>query len=151
MEKQIKKLVSEFLVALGIDFTDIQIELREEKNYRVNAVSEEPNLLIGHHGENLVAMQKIITAAGHKQLGDDITISFDVDDYRGRQEENVLTIAKQKIEEVRTSKIKSALPPMSPYFRRLVHLYIKEKGYDDLTTESIGEGNYRQVVIKPKA
>ena len=40
---------------------------------------------------------------------------------------------------------------MSPYFRRLVHMMIKTKGYENLVTESIGEGNYRQVVIKYKA
>ncbi len=149
MEKQIKKLVCDFLVQLGIDFTDVEVEDNGENNYRVNLVSEEPSLMIGHHGENLLAMQKIITAMSHKQVGDSIVILFDVDNYRKRQEENVLTIAAQKIKEVQVSKIQSALPPMSPYFRRLVHLYIKENGLDDVTTESIGEGNYRQVVIKP--
>jgi spoIIIJ-associated protein len=148
-EKQIKKLVSDFLVQLGIDFTDVEVEEHEENNYRVNVVSEEPSLMIGHHGENLLAMQKILTAMCHKQAGETVVLLFDVDNYRKRQEENVLTIAAQKIKEVQTSKIQSALPPMSPYFRRLVHLYIKENGLDDVTTESIGEGNYRQVVIKP--
>lgn len=148
-EKQIKKLVSEFLVQLGIDFTDVEVEETEENNYRVNLVSEEPSLMIGHHGENLLAMQKILTAMSHKQLGENIVIMFDVDNYRKRQEENVLTIAAQKIKEVQSTKVQSALPPMSPYFRRLVHLYIKENGLNDVTTESIGEGNYRQVVIKP--
>lgn len=151
MEKQIKKLVSEFLVQLSIDFTDVEVEEHEENNYRVNVVSEEPSLMIGHHGENLLAMQKILTAMAHKQFGENVVLLFDVDNYRKRQEENVLTIAAQKIKEVQVSKVQSALPPMSPYFRRLVHLYIKENGLDDVTTESIGEGNYRQVVIKPKA
>lgn len=150
MEKQIKKLVSEFLVKLGIDFTDIEVEETEPNNYHVNSVSEEPSLLIGHHGENLVAMQKIITVMAHKLFGDNCTISFDVDNYRKRQEENVLTIAEQKMKEVEMSKIQAALPPMSPYFRRLVHMMIKNKGYNNLTSESIGEGNYRQVVIKYK-
>lgn len=150
MEKQIKKLVSEFLVKLGIDFTDIEVQETEAKNYHVNAVSEEPSLLIGHHGENLLAMQKVLTVIFHKQLGEEVTVSFDVDNYRKRQEENVLTIAEQKMKEVETTKVQVALPPMSPYFRRLVHLMIKEKS-PNLTSESIGEGNYRQVVIKYKA
>lgn len=149
MEKQIKKLVSEFLVNLGIDFTDVEVEEVHEKNYHVNVVSEEPNLMIGHHGENLTAIQKTLTPIAHKMFGEDVILTFDVDSYRKRQEENVLTIAKQKINEVRSSRIQSALPPMSPYFRRLVHLYIKESGFTDITTESVGEGNYRQVMIKP--
>src|SRR3989338_4660325 len=128
MEKQIKKLVSEFLVKLGIDFTDIEVEESEPKNYRVNSVSEEPSLLIGHHGENLLAMQKILTVIFHKELGEEITVAFDVDSYRKRQEENVLTIAEQKMKEAAETKIQAALPPMSPYFRRLVHLMIKNGG-----------------------
>ena len=60
MEKQIKQLISEFLVHLGIDFTEVEIETNEEHNYRVNVISDEPSLLIGHHGENLQAMQKIL-------------------------------------------------------------------------------------------
>lgn len=151
MEKQIKKLVSEFLVKLGIDFTDVEVTETEPKNYHVNSVSEEPSLLIGHHGENLLAMQKIITVMTHKIFGEDCTISFDVDNYRKRQEENVLTIAEQKMKEVEISKDQVALPPMSPYFRRLVHMMIKNKGDAKLVSESIGEGNYRQVVIKYKA
>ena len=150
MEKKIKKTVSEFLVKLSIDFTDLEVEEVDEKNYRINVVSEEPSLLIGHHGENLLAMQKILTVMFHKELGEEITVAFDVDSYRKRQEENVLTIAEQKMKEVAETKIQAALPPMSPYFRRLVHLMIKNGGYDNLVTESIGEGNYRQVVIKYK-
>ena len=87
----------------------------------------------------------------HKEIGEDKTVVFDVDDYRKRQEENVLTITEQKIQEVRNTQMQSALPAMSPYFRRVVHLFIKNGEYTDLETESIGQGNYRQVVIKPKA
>lgn len=151
MEKQIKKIVSEFLVKLSIDFTDLEVEEVDEKNYRINVVSEEPSLLIGHHGENLIAMQKVLTVMFHKQLGEEITVAFDVDNYRKRQEENVLTIAEQKMKEVAETHVQAALPPMSPYFRRLVHLMIKQKGFENLMTESIGEGNYRQVVIKFKS
>jgi spoIIIJ-associated protein len=151
MEKLIKKIVSEFLVKLGIDFTDIEIENLGENNFRINVMADEPSLLIGHHGENLTAMQKILTVMFHKECGENIMITFDVDNYRKRQEENVLTIALQKVNEVRASRIQAALPPMSPYFRRLVHLHIKKQNFTDVTTESMGEGNYRQVVIKPLA
>lgn len=151
MEKKIRKLISEFLVHLGIDFTEVQVEQLDETNYRVNVISEEPSLLIGHHGDNRHAMQKIIKVMVHQQFGDEINVMFDIDDYCKRQEENVLSIAQQKIKEVQDTGIKSALPPMSPYFRRIVHMFVRDNGYDDIATESIGEGNYRQVVIKPKA
>jgi spoIIIJ-associated protein len=151
MEKHIKKAVSEFLVHLGIDFTDVEIDDLGENQFRVNVVSDEPSLLIGHHGENLQAMQKILKVRFHKDLGEEMQVSFDVDNYRKRQEENVLTITQQKIEEVRLTQSQVSLPPMSPYFRRVVHMFIRDGEYEDLETESVGEGNYRQVVIKLKA
>ena len=151
MEKQIKKLVTEFLVHLGLDFTDVEIHVEGDEAFRANVVSDSPSLLIGHHGENLQAMQKILKVMLHKEIGEDKTVVFDVDDYRKRQEENVLTITEQKIQEVRNTQMQSALPAMSPYFRRVVHLFIRNGEYTDLETESIGKGNYRQVVIKPKS
>jgi hypothetical protein len=43
------------------------------------------------------------------------------------------------------------LPPMSPYFRRIVHLHIaSNESLKDLTTESSGEGDYRQVILRLK-
>lgn len=150
MEKDIKLFIQEFLVHLGIDFTDLELENLGEKKFRANVVSDKPSLLIGHHGENLVAMQKLIKVVIHKRYGEDVEVAFDVDNYRKRQEENVLTITKQKIDEVRSTGVQSALPPMSPYFRRVVHLFIRAGDYTDLETLSMGEGNYRQVVIKLK-
>jgi hypothetical protein len=43
------------------------------------------------------------------------------------------------------------MAPMSPYFRRVVHTYIAgDPAFSDITTESTGEGNYRQVVLRLK-
>lgn len=150
METRIKKIISEFLVHLGLDFTDVEVEKVADRDFRVNITSEDPSLLIGYHGENLKAMQKVLKVMIFRQVGDDVEIKLDVDNYRKRQEENVLTIAAQKADEVRQTGVKVALPPMSAYFRRLVHLMILED-HSDLITESMGEGDFRQVVIKTKA
>lgn len=150
MEKQIKLIVPQFLVHLGIDFTDIEVFKVDDKNYRVNVVSDEPSLLIGHHGENLQAMQKVLKIIFHKQIDPEVNVIFDIDNYRKRQEENVLSITEQKIEEVRGNQLQAALPPMSPYFRRVVHLYVRDGEFKDIETESAGQGNYRHVIIKLK-
>lgn len=151
MDKQIRKLISEFLVHLGLDFTDVEVEMLRENEYHCNVVSESPNLMIGRHGDHLKALQKVITVVLHKQFGEELQVHIDVDNYRKRQEENVLIITKQKIEEVRQSGVQSALPPMSPYFRRVVHMFVRDGEFTDIATESMGQGNYRQVVIKPAA
>lgn len=151
MEARIKRIVSEFLVHLGIDFTDIEVEKLDDKSFRVNITSEEPSLMIGHHGENLKSMQNILKVMIYKELGQEYSLGLDVDNYRKRQEENVITIASQKAEEVLANHGQVALPPMSPYFRRIVHLHLMKDEFKGITTESMGEGDYRQVVIKYKA
>jgi predicted RNA-binding protein Jag len=63
----------------------------------------------------------------------------------------VRKIAEQKADFVRRTGSRIALAPMSPYFRRIVHLHISNTpSLSDLTTESVGEGDYRQVVLRLK-
>jgi spoIIIJ-associated protein len=150
MEKAIKKLVADLLVQLRIDFSDVEVEIRDGNVVRVNVGAEEPSLLIGHHGENLNAMQKIVKVMVHKEYGEEVDVLLDVDNYRQRQEENVLSIATQKMEEAAANGMPASLPPMSPYFRRLVHMHVLKHAEGKLTTESMGQGNYRQVVIKKR-
>ena len=88
METRIKKIVSEFLVHLGLDFADVEVEKTDDSTFRVNITSEDPSLLIGYHGENLQSMQKILKIVIFKQVGEEFEIKLDVDDYRKRQEEN---------------------------------------------------------------
>ena len=75
---------------------------------------------------------------------------LDVDGYRKRQEESVKTLAEKKVELARQTKQDQLLPPMSSYFRRIVHLFLASGEFPDVTTESMGEGDNRQVIIKIK-
>jgi len=40
------------------------------------------------------------------------------------------------------------MPRMSPWERRQIHVLVSE--YDDIESESTGEGENRRVVLKPK-
>ena len=66
-----------------------------------------------------------------------------------RQEANVIKMAERKADFARSSQQPQSLPAMAPYFRRLIHLHLAEK-FEDLVTESDGEGDFRHVIIKPK-
>lgn len=150
MEKNIRSILANFLVKLGVDFTEVEVLKLEDKKFYANVMSNNPNRMIGRHGDHLNALQKIVAAIFHHQLGEDYTVQFDVDHYRKRQEENVLNMASVKAQEVEKTGAQIALPPMSPYFRRLVHTFILTK-HPQVTTVSMGQGNYRQVILKPKA
>lgn len=150
LEQTIKTRAEELLIHLQVGFDKVEVEFLPEKEiYRINITTEEPSLLIGHHGETIGAFQHILKVVIWKEdEGAKSNILVDVDNYRQRQEASVLKMVSRKIDLVRESNKEQKLPPMSPYFRRLVHMQILE--HDDLTTRSQGDGDHRYVIISLK-
>ena len=149
MDTQLQEIVEDMLNRLSTPFRKIKIEAKGENTFRINIESEEPSLLIGHHGENIFALQNVLKNIVWKKVSPDCKIIIDVDDYRKRQEENVIKMADRKVEMVRQNGSAQSLPAMSPYFRRVIHLYLAEK-FQDIVSESSGEGDFRHITIKPK-
>lgn len=161
MQDLIKETLTALLEQLGLKFTDIRIDDTDETHstgsgqavIRVDIDSPEASRLIGWHGETINGIQHLLKSMirSLKKLERAPFIVLDVDGYRKAQEEKVCRIAGEKAEFVRSKKTKVALPPMSPYFRRVVHLYVaSSEDLQDITTESIGEGEYRQIVMTLK-
>ncbi len=151
MLHDIKDVIHEMLTKMGISFGDIAVEeLEDGKMFRVNIESDDSNILIGKHGENMQAFQTIAKLITYKMFPDnkDFSILIDVDNYRKRQEESVIEMANRKADYVRQTGKSQSLPPMSPYFRRIVHMHLMQPEFDDLLTESKGQGSFRQVTIK---
>lgn len=149
IETLLQELLEDLLNRLATPFRRIRIEAKDDNNYRLNIESEEPSLLIGRHGENIAALQNIVKNISWKQFPGDYKITIDVDDYRKRQEENVIKMAERKAEFASRTQQAQTLPAMSPYFRRIIHLHLA-KNFNDLVTESDGVGDFRHVIIKPK-
>ncbi len=61
-----------------------------------------------------------------------------------------MALAERKVEAARETGRKQILPPMSPYFRRKIHLMCMESGFEDIETFSEGDGDRRQIIIKLK-
>jgi spoIIIJ-associated protein len=119
----------------------------------VEIASNDASRMIGWHGETLNSIQHILKSIIRtaEKLERTPLIVVDADGYRRMQEEKVKKIAEMKADFVRRTGNRIALSPMSPYFRRIVHLHIANTPeLADLTTESVGEGDYRQIVLKLK-
>ncbi|MBP9717873.1 KH domain-containing protein [Candidatus Gracilibacteria bacterium] len=156
MEDLLQQLLAEILQRMGVTFNKFKVTVDTETAqgkaplYRIDIDTDESGLLIGHHGENIYALQHVLKTVAWKKTGENIFVVIDIDGYRKRQEENVVQLAIRKAQGVQTGGGSQALPPMSPYFRRIVHLALAKPEFSDLTTESIGEGDNRAVVIKSK-
>ena len=150
--QKLKDILGSLLQHLSLSFTDITVK-DEEDLTRVEIVSSEASRIIGWHGETLNSLQHLVKSIVRSQdkLERSPFIVLDIDGYRRTQEDKVRRIAEQKADSVRRTGSRIALSPMSPYFRRIVHLHVANTpGLSDLTTESVGEGEYRQIVMKLK-
>ncbi len=148
----IQTALGQLLDLLNLQHRDIRVTMEGDMT-RVDIDSDEASRIIGWHGETLNSVQHILKSMirSEEKLERTPLVIVDVDGYRKMQEEKVIKIAEQKADFVRRTGSRIALSPMSPYFRRIVHLYVANTPtLSDLTTESVGEGDYRQIVLRLK-
>ena len=158
MEEYLQDILTNFLRSLDFEFGHITIELRpdmdgaDEYYVNVETKSDDTAQLIGKGGKNLIAIQHLVKLILFKRTDNNIRLTLDIDSYRVRQQESVLGMAERHIDKCRETGKAQALPPMSPYFRRLVHLHVSENpDYADLSTASDGYGDRRHIVISIKS
>ncbi len=152
---EIKETLEDILIDLlqktSLSYSKIEILEEENNNYTINIESNSPSELIGSRGETIQAIQHILKILAWKKLQTEhFNILVDVDNYRKKQEENSLNLAKRKIAYARKTGREQALPPMSAYLRRKIHLYCMGPGFEDIETYSKSEGEARHLVIKLK-
>ena len=105
--------------------------------------------LIGRGGENLVALQQIVSAIASKSVGRAVHIPVDVEGYRRRREEQLREIARRVAGRVKTTGQAVTLEPMLAYERRIVHLAVQDQ--PGIRTESVGMDPNRRVVMSSTA
>jgi spoIIIJ-associated protein len=104
-------------------------------------------LLIGRRGQTLASLQYLLNLILAKQLGKRVSFGVDVDGYRRRREEALVSLARRSASRVRNTGRSVTLEPMPPNERRIIHLTLAED--PNVITVSIGEGDARKVAITP--
>ena len=117
-------------------------------NGETDDASDELGLLIGRRGETLGALQYLLNVMVLQRYGDqDRVFSVDVEGYKRRREQSLVEMAQRVAAEVRETGDVITLEPMRPAERRIIHLALSEE--PGVITESVGDGNERQVEIMP--
>lgn len=152
IEEILQETLEDLLSKLDLEYSQIDISEEDTGNYFININSEDPSQLIGHHGNNIQAIQHLLKVLSWKKAkNNQFNILLDVDEYRKKREEKAIEITQRKVEIARKSGRLQKLPPMSPYLRRKIHLYCMGAGFEDIETLSEGEGEKRHVIIKLKS
>ena len=105
-------------------------------------------ILIGRRGQTLSCLEYIVRLIVAHQTNAWSPIFVDVEGYRQRHYKALQSLAWRMAEQVKIEGMSFSLEPMSAYERRIIHLALVDD--QDVTTQSIGEGEARKVVILPK-
>lgn len=146
----LQKRCEEFLTGL-VGFIDKEAKVtcvagENELSFTITGTEKGLSRLIGYHGENLKALQMLLS--GLKRKAENvIRIYLDVNGYKADRQTALIALANKTADQAVNIERNIHLDPMNAYERRIIHTTLQER--DDVTTESTGEGEKRHVVVKP--
>ncbi len=114
----------------------------------LNIKGDDLGILIGRRGQTLSCLQYIVRLIVGHQTKVWVPIVIDVEGYKQRRYQALQAFARNMAEQVKAKKAPFTLEPMPAYERRIIHLALAD--HPDVTTQSIGQGEARRVVILPK-
>ena len=126
----------------------VQVRSSSPLTLNIQGINENLGLLIGRRGETLSALQLLVSLIVGHRTKHRMRITIDAENYRERREENLRSLAMRVAQQVRNYRRSIALEAMPPHERRIVHIALADS--KDISTESIGEGDERRVVISLK-
>lgn len=151
VKKQVERLSDLLLIEADLD---VQMEDGEDegKIIKVRFDGEDLGYMIGARGRHLSSIQYYLNSVVRKNLREvedetSVTVLVDVGGYREQRQEGVEKMALQKADDARILGEPVDLAPMSSSDRRVVHMALGK--FDDIRTESFGEGRDRYIRITP--
>ena len=146
METIIQKALKLLLDKFGTEYDCVTIS-EENGHYRANIECESPARLIGKGGETLQSIQTLLKNILFAQNKENLFVTVDIDNYRKDQEDKIIQKGERYVNTLREKGLAEIkLPPMSPYFRRVIHMWILHT-FPDLQSDSVGEGQERAVRV----
>lgn len=141
---------------MGIGATAVPAEAAEGEEVpegmtpaRITVVGDDTGILIGHHGENLDAIQYLMNLSASRKGGSGkrefVKILLDIGNYREKREETLRALARRMSARAVRYKRNVVLEPMNPYERRIIHSEIH--GIPNVSTHSVGSDENRKIVI----
>lgn len=141
-----KKYLEDLLSFFGLN-TDVYATTEDEEVIELNVPSTHLNgFIIGQQGETMRALQFLVSSALRSNHYAHTRVNVDVADYKKARANQVADRAEDWIKKVQESGESMELHPMNAADRRIVHKVAGEAG---LTTESVGDGRDRHIILKP--
>ena len=146
-EKDVAQVVAEVLDTL-LGLLDIagKVEvLSDEIPLALDVKGDDLGILIGRRGQTLASLEYITKLIVARRLNAWLPLRLDVAGYKKRRCDSLQRLALYLAEQVKSRRRAITMEPMPADERRIVHLTLADN--PDVTTQSIGEGEGRKVVI----
>jgi spoIIIJ-associated protein len=147
LEKDVVQVVTEILdTLLGLLGIAGKVEvLSDEVPLALDITGDDLGILIGRRGQTLACLEYITKLIVVGRLKAWLPLTVDVAGYKKRRRDSLQRLALYLAEQVTSRRRAITLEPMPADERRIVHLALAD--HPDVTTQSIGEGEGRKVVI----
>ena len=140
-----KTVLEELLSLMGLSGT---VEVTSGGDAaRLNVKGDDLGALIGRRGEKLASLQHIVNLIVGRREGQHHRIAIDVENYRGRREEQLRDVADRAAKRVIQSGKIIQLEAMPAVERRIVHMALLEN--PKVRTQSVGVEPNRRIVVLP--
>lgn len=145
--EEAKSVLEEMLRLMEVE-ASVEIGMGTE-TAKLNVKGNELGILIGRRGEKLASLQHIVNLIVAKREGQWTRVAVDVENYRGRREEQLREVADRAAKRVIQSGKIIQLEAMPAVERRIIHMILAEN--PKIRTQSVGVEPTRRVVILPAA
>jgi spoIIIJ-associated protein len=136
-------LTQDILNLMGVEAT-LQIT-KEKETLHIKIEGDKSGLLIGRRGQNLDALQYLISRILNRKGPDKTKVILDSGDYRSRREGYLKDLALKMAEKAKQTGKPVVISPLPAHERRIIHLTLEKD--KSLKTISRGEGQLKKMVI----
>ena len=151
-ESLVEDTLRHILDLLEVD-ADLDMSIEDQEDGRkplikINIEGDDLRFLIGKRSEVLSAFQYLLSLIVSHRENEWVPIQLDVQNYRGRREQEIQKMARRMASQVAETGKRQALEPMGASERRMVHMALRKN--TEVYTESVGEEPNRKIYIYPK-
>lgn len=146
-----KNVLEKLLALMGVEgsvTTQTETVPDESPSITLNITGTDLGILIGRRGLTLASLQYLVRLMVSNETKSRESIIIDIEGYKQRRQQALEGLARQMAEQVKMQGKPYAFEPMSSFERRIIHVTLT--GDPDVTTESVGIGEGRKVILMPK-
>lgn len=142
----VDQYAEQLLMMMGVTCEVALEDTEDETLIQISIPEEEAGLLIGHHGDTLVSLQRVLRIVFAEDQEKRLVVN--VNDYRQQRVDLLEQMAEDAADRVLDSGRPYRFKPMPANERFIIHSFIAEHpDFAELTTYSEGEGASRHLVV----